>query len=159
MKLIRFLGIAVCSIASIGCTPLSTYYKEGTTVSRLDRDLTNCQVVAAQRVPANTQIGMTPIYTTPITTSCYGYSCTTYGGDVYGGDLYSYDANAGLRNKVTAQCMSSQGYEYVEIPACTSQQLKDKVVKTVQKLPKLTGNVCAVTRDDGTRGIVDLASL
>ena len=150
---------AVAPVALTGCLALETYYKEGATVTRLDRDLTNCQVIAAQQVPANTQIGMTPVYTTPISTSCYGYTCTTTGGNVYGGDLYSYDANSGLRNKVTAQCMSSQGYEYVEIQPCTSQQLKGKNVRTVKTLPKLTESVCAITRQDGSRGIVDLAKL
>ncbi len=146
-------------LALAACAPLGTYYKEGVTQSRLNKDLTNCEVSAAQQVPPNKQIRSTPIYVTPVTTTCEAGKCTSIGGYVRGGHVYSVDTNKALRGRVKAQCMSSKGYQYVDLPRCTSEQLQGRNVKVVTRLPRLTNTVCATSLPGGGSGIVDLSKL
>lgn len=151
------LTLPICTL--IGCTNLGTYYKEGVTFAALNNTLTNCEVKAAKEVPVKTLIRRTPIYFTPTRTVCEGDVCRTYGGELRGGDIYTVDANEGLRDRFKAQCMRNQGYDYVEIPRCTSEQLEGRVIAPVHRLPRLNSSLCATRMSNGTRGIVDLSAL
>lgn len=125
----------VCSIVLSGCeVPPSEYiFKPNATVAQKDKDDFNCDLRAAQAVPSNMQVGITPTYTTPLTTSCYGGSnsvnCTTTGGQVYGGDVYSYDANSSLRSEYWAQCMIDKGYSGVDLPTCSPKQMPENAAQ------------------------------
>ena len=98
------------------------FYKGGMSFERIAGDNTDCQVEAAQRVPAQMQVTQTPTYTTPVSTMCNQIGTQTFcnqtGGQTYGGEIQSHDANAGLRQQVHLQCMAKKGYRYVNIPAC-----------------------------------------
>ena len=131
----------VCALALAvlcGCDagPQTQVWKTGVTPAQRQADVTACDVVAANQVPAAMAVAQTPTYTTPAYTSCYGsgfgygygYSsqanCTTTGGQVYGGQTYSYDANAGLRERVSAQCLAQKGYAGITFASCTADDLK-----------------------------------
>ncbi len=125
-------------LAACEMTPqyLSDYYRAGVSPGKIQADKTSCQITALREVPRAMATGQTPTYTTPTYTSptytnCYGggysASCTTTGGNVsggqtYGGQVYSYDANQELRQKVEAQCMAQNGYQYISLPLCTPEQ-------------------------------------
>ncbi len=133
------------------CVPYRGFYKDGAAVAQLNADLTECQVQGVNRVPANTQIRSTPVTVTPVRRICNsaGTACRIVGGDVLGGETYSYDANAGLRNRVITQCMAARGYRAVEIPMCP-QSARDTVLARAPKtLPPLGPNTCAVRGADG----------
>lgn len=160
MKLIPMFLKTLPLLALTACGPLGTYYKVGVTQARLNTDITNCEVTAVQKVPPNKQIRRTPVYFTPASTTCdKNGKCTTVGGYFRGGDVYTVDVNEKLRGRVKAQCMSQKGYQHVEIPRCTSDQLRGKAVAPVQRLPRLSGAVCATKMRNGTLGIVDLTQL
>lgn len=97
-------------------------YKTGATFQSLNRDMTNCQVEAAQRVPQQQVLHTTPSFTTNTQTYCNRIGtqtfCNTTGGNTIGGQVYSTDANAGLRGRVYHQCMANNGYRYVNLPPC-----------------------------------------
>jgi len=143
----------------VGCVNLNTYCKEGVTFRTLNNDLTNCEVSAVQKVPVKKLIRRTPMYFTPTRTVCEGDVCRTYGGELRGGEIYTVDANEDLRKRVKAQCMSNKGYDFVEIPRCTSDQLEGRLVAPVERLPRLSGSLCATRLSNGTRGIIDLSAL
>jgi hypothetical protein len=103
--------------------PLRAFpYKAGVGWAEIDRDKTNCEIEAAQRVPQNIVVQSSPTYTTPTQTYCNQIGtqtfCNTTGGQTYGGQTTSSDANAGLRVRAYGQCMAQRGYRFVDIPAC-----------------------------------------
>ncbi len=103
--------------------PLRNFaYKAGTTLAVQQRDVTNCQVSAAQRVPVNNVTTTTPVSVAPTQTYCNQIGtqtmCNTYGGQTYGGTSTTTDTNNALRTRVFYQCMADQGYRYVNIPVC-----------------------------------------
>src|ERR1700722_6970669 len=105
------------------------WYKVNSVPNSGQSELTDCQVYAAQTVPANTQVGQNPTYVTPTNTNCYAIgtsvTCSQTGGNVYGGDVYSYDANAPLRQSVITNCMNKKGYFYISLPECKTDDIKN----------------------------------
>ena len=71
------------------------------TAARLQNDMTDCQMEAAQWVPQHILTSTTPIRSSPAETQCVTkgntVTCTTTGGEIYGRETHSYDANEGLR--------------------------------------------------------------
>jgi hypothetical protein len=115
-------------------------------------ELTDCQVYAAQTVPANTQVGQNPTYVTPTNTNCYAIgtsvTCSQTGGNVYGGDVYSYDANAPLRQSVITNCMNKKGYFYISLPECKTDDIKNGL-PNYSVLPALAANACVAKSPSG----------
>lgn len=136
------------------CAPVSTYYKPGVEVARLETDTTNCQVTAAQEVPPNTQIRSTPSAFYPGVAYCGGGGC--FYGDPFWADsyVYSVDTNAPLRQKVTDQCMNAKGYAPVRIPLCPIE-VKAPAGRQ-DRMPVLTPNSCAVRDQNGGYKIVNI---
>jgi hypothetical protein len=136
-----------------GCVTDTVWYKEGANPAAVNSAATDCAVEAANRVPQNTQVGVTPTYSTPVQTYCnntgYGtVSCTSYGGDVYGGNVYSYDANQGLRNQVMEQCMARRGYALLSLPVCSPDQAA-KAKLSASRLPAISETSCLVQTGSG----------
>lgn len=155
----RHIWIAAALAAALtGCaTPQTAYdrykageplrnipYKTGATEASLGRDLTNCRVVAAQRVPQQQVVQSTPGFTTPSQTICNRVGtqtiCNTTGGQTFGGGVTTSDANAGLRQQVFGQCMIDRGYRYVSLPPCP----QGAQMQTAQGLPPLSTRTCYV---------------
>lgn len=97
-------------------------YKVGGTTASYNRDVTNCEVAAAQKVPAKMITRTTPVYTTPVQTYCNQVGsqviCNSVGGQTYGGDVITTDANANLRKRVYSQCMTDKGWAWITVPVC-----------------------------------------
>lgn len=134
--------------------PLQNFpYKTGGTQAQTQRDTTNCQVLAANRVPQHHVIRQSPSFTTPVQTTCNRIGtqtfCNSTGGDTFGGQTYSEDANAGLRQRVFAQCMADQGYRYVNIPVCPAGVTLD----SADRLLPLSRTTCYRMTADG-RGAI-----
>jgi hypothetical protein len=161
----RFCALAAVGVVILGACvpsteslvkqgkPIQKIYpaKSGVTAARMQNDLLNCKIEAAQRVPQNIQVETTPIYTTPVQTQCYnsGYgmvNCTQTGGQTYGGDTYSYDANDKLRSAAEAQCISRSGYRSATIPACPTTA---KVKAPKAEFYKLSATTCYIGDKDG----------
>lgn len=149
----KLLPLAALALLS-GCGPLGLYYHEGVAVSRMNSDLTDCQVSALQKVPVSQQIRYTPVQMVPVRIcDSHGKNCVvTY--EMEGGEPYTVDVNKSLRKKVEAQCMTAKGYEWVELPLCPSS-VAGAAPKTVTKvLPPLTPKSCAIQRGGGRWQIV-----
>lgn len=129
----RLVCVSFALVALTACEmpPRTGFWKSGATLAQLESDSTDCEVFATRQVPVSTQVGTTPTYTTPVNTSCYNYGysvqCTTTGGQVYGGTAYTYDANAGLRERVGIQCMASRGYQVVTYEFCSDAEVANGV--------------------------------
>ncbi|MEP3639570.1 MAG: hypothetical protein ABJ091_11860 [Lentilitoribacter sp.] len=148
---------ALLLFASLGaCLPLSTYYKEGASVARLERDETACDVRALKDAPVANQTRVEPPRYVPRRTRCNASGqCTSYGGYFQNGATYTVDTNKRLRLRVKHLCMQDQGYRSVEIPACSPAIAKAAPSGATQILPNLTGNSCAIKRQDGSVLIVE----
>ncbi len=140
------------------CAPYSGYYRDGQSVARLNADQTGCEVLAVNSVPPDKRVRTTPLRVVPGETVCNSEQvCVTSAPQVFGGEIYTVDANAGLRNRVAAQCMIDKGYRKVSVPACTPAVAKEAVARAPQVLPPLTGNVCAARSPD--QGYVFVATV
>jgi hypothetical protein len=139
--------------------PLRAFaYKAGVGWNQIDRDKTDCEIEAAQRVPQNIVVRSSPTYTTPTQTSCNQIGtqtfCNTTGGQIYGGQTTSSDANAGLRMRAYGQCMAQRGYRFVDIPACPpGTDLSSQHNETV--LRPLSQRTCYQVYESGAYAVGD----
>lgn len=138
----------------IGCLPVSTYYAEGVSVAKRDRDDLECDVAALRDAPvANQTRQSAPIYVPSRSCDRRG-RCYRRGGYWVPGDIYTVDVNAGLRNRIKAQCMADRGYRPVEIPACPLAVANAAPAGATTVLPRLGPQSCAIRNDDGSLLIV-----
>ncbi|TMV08646.1 hypothetical protein FGK63_05860 [Ruegeria sediminis] len=137
------------------CGPLSLYYQEGASVSRMQAETTDCQVKALRDAPVANQVRQTaPIYYPGRTICNNAGQCYTTPGWWDPGRIYSVDVNQSLRNQVEAQCMAAKGFRPVSLPPC-KQNVKSRVpAQRTTKLPPLSGGSCYVRFDDGTFQII-----
>ena len=91
------------------------------TVAERKANLLECEIKAANLVPANVVVSSTPGYQAPVT--CTAGSCS--GGWGYGGTVTSSDTNEALRFEVYNQCTAEKGYQYnsVRINECRPEQV------------------------------------
>lgn len=153
MKTVLRLLIPILVLSS--CGPLSLYYREGESVSRMQTETTKCQVQALKDVPVANQVRQSPPTYWPGRTYCDGRGrCYRNPGWWEPGRVYTVDVNKGLRNTVEAQCMAAKGYRPVSLPPC-KQGVKSRVpaVRTTQ-LPPLSTESCFVKFDDGSFQII-----
>ncbi|WP_298835960.1 hypothetical protein [uncultured Roseobacter sp.] len=155
----RFLRY-FCSGALFGllvaCAPVTMYYDAGAEVSRLETDLLNCQVSAAQNVPVSNQVRRDPPQYYPARRVCRrDGSCYTTGGFFDPGNVYTVDVNAGLRARVTNQCMEERGYRQVSIPRCSGDISRNAIPAVTRVLPELTPKSCIISNKDKTWQILN----
>ncbi|GAB4534102.1 MAG: hypothetical protein Tsb0024_03720 [Ruegeria sp.] len=142
-------------LAVAACGPLSMYYREGASVTRMQADTTECQVSALKEVPVANQVRQSPPVYWPGQTYCDGRGrCYRSPGWWEPGRVYTVDANKGLRDTVEAQCMARKGYRPVSLPPCKQSQKRGVAPQRTTTLPQLTGSACYVKFDDGSFQII-----
>lgn len=153
MKTLLPLLFGILTLSS--CGPLSLYYREGESVSRMQTETTACQVQALKDAPVANQVRQSPPVYWPGRTYCDGRGrCYRNPGWWEPGRIYTVDVNQGLRNKVEAQCMAAKGYRPISLPPC-KQAVKSRVTPTrTTTLPPLSTESCFVKFDDGSFQIV-----
>ncbi|WP_300029998.1 hypothetical protein [uncultured Roseobacter sp.] len=158
MNRLRLWTTLPCTLPLLltACAPVEMYYNAGTEVSRLDADLLGCQVAAAQDVPVSNQTRREPPQFYPGRRICRSDgSCYTTGGWYEPGDVYTVDVNAGLRGRVTEQCMADRGYAQVSIPRCTGEKARNAIPAVTLVLPELTPQSCIIRNQDKTWQIMN----
>ncbi|CUH62908.1 hypothetical protein TG4357_00369 [Thalassovita gelatinovora] len=150
----RIVFFSLVAVMMAGCAPLGLYYQEGAAVSRMNSDVTDCQVSALNKVPVVQELRHTPVRVVPIQQcDAKGKNCIR-DYEIVGGDPYSVDVNKDLRKKVEAQCMAGKGYQWVELPACSSSVASAAPKQATRVLPALSDKSCAINRGDGHWQIV-----
>lgn len=153
MKTLRPLLISLMALSA--CGPLSLYYQEGESVSRMQTETTQCQVQALKDAPVANQVRQGPPTYWPGRTYCDGRgSCYRSPGWWEPGQIYTVDVNKNLRNKVEAQCMAQKGYRPVSLPPCKRAVKSGVPVQRTTTLPPLTTQSCFVKFDDGSFQII-----
>jgi hypothetical protein len=147
--LIPMVVLSACS------GPLSLYYREGESVTRMQSATTQCQVAALEDVPVANQVRQNPPTYWPGRTYCDGRGrCYRSPGWWQPGNVYTVDVNQGLRNQVEAQCMAKKGFRPVSLPPC-KQNIKSSVPAVpTTKLPPLSTQSCYVKFDNGSFQII-----
>ena len=145
------LGLAALGLAA--CGPLGMYHKPGEQVSTMNRVLTNCEVEALGKVAVDRRVERDPVRIVPRRVCDRHGNCRVF-YDRFGGQVRTYDANAGLRQRVLNQCMTDAGYRYVELPACSAGVKRAAPVAATTVLPQLAPNSCAIRNDDSSWQIV-----
>lgn len=141
-------------LVSIGCLPVSTYYAEGVSVAKRDRDDLDCDVVALRDAPVANQTRQSSPRYVPRRSCDKRGRCYDRGGYWLPGDYYTVDVNASLRKRVKAQCMADRGYRPVEIPTCPVSIANSAPPGKTTVLPRLGPQSCAIRNDDGSLLIV-----
>ena len=148
-----FLPIVALLLSA--CAPLSTYYREGVEVSRLNADQTTCEIDALQSVPPSNQIRREPPYYIPAERRCNGRGhCRAYGGYWIPGEIYTVDVNRGLRDRAARMCMAEKGYTRITLPDCAPAVASSVQSAVTTKLPPLHPQSCAIRRGKGRWQIV-----
>ena len=132
-----------------GCLPVNTYYAEGVSFARLERDNTQCDVAALRDAPvANQTRQYPPRFIRRQVCNNQGH-CQYSGGYWVPGEFYTVDVNADLRKRVKGLCMGDRGYRPVELPACPQGIAKVAPPGPSPILPRLNANSCAIRTDGG----------
>ncbi|WP_051312117.1 hypothetical protein [Pseudodonghicola xiamenensis] len=149
--------LSICAAALIaGCAPMSLYYRPGVSVARMQQETTRCDVEALKQAPVATQIRQMPPTYVPGPRVCDNKgNCWNRPGYWMNGEVYSYDANAGLRDRVKQLCMAEKGYSPVKLPVCPPEVKSATPPGVTRVLPELTGNSCVIRNKDGTWQIVN----
>lgn len=153
MRPLRRLTLTFSVLALAACTPLGIYHKPGATVAAMQDTLTNCEVEGLQRVPVDRRVERDPIRTVPRKVCDSAGNCTVV-YDRVGGEIRTWDANAPLRQRVLNQCMTAQGYTFVELPPCSQGVKQAAPTAATTILPRLAPNSCSIRNGDGTWQIV-----
>lgn len=146
-------GLGLAALVLAACGPLGLYHKAGTPVATMNSTLTDCEVEALAKVPTDQRIERDPIRIVPRRICDSAGNCTVV-YDRVGGEVRTYDANAGLRQRVLNQCMTNKGYTYVTLPACPQAIRNAAPAGATTVLPRLAPNSCAIRNGDGTWQIV-----
>ncbi|WP_424833506.1 hypothetical protein [Ruegeria sp.] len=137
------------------CGPLSLYYREGESVSKLQTETTECQVKALKDAPVASQIRQSPPVYWPGRTYCDGKgNCYRSAGWWEPGRIYTVDVNQGLRNTVEAQCMAAKGFRPVSLPPCRNAVKSQVAPARTTVLPPLNPSSCFVKFEDGSFQII-----
>lgn len=145
--------LAGAALLLAACGPLGLYHKAGVPVATMNDTLTSCEVEALNRVPVDRRIERDPVRIVPRRVCDSQGNCTVF-YDRVGGEVRTWDANAGLRSRVVTQCMTRQGFSYVELPACSQGVARAAPAGATTILPRLAPNSCAIRNGDGTFQIV-----
>lgn len=145
----------LAALALTSCMPLDTYYKAGATLTRTERDQTDCDVRALRDAPVATQLRRTaPLFIPPERFCDAAGNCTTRGGYWEPGMVVSVDVNADLRARVQRQCMADRGYRPVRLPSCRADTARATPPGRTTVFPELTKDACVIRNSDGSWQIV-----
>ena len=151
--------VVTTMLSGCGGNSIMLPYKHNVTKAVANKELLECQVKAANAVPSNISIYMTPKITTPVqceTDPFFGnVRCT--GGQTTGGNTVSRDLNANLRDRYVEQCLTDNGYSILSYPRC-SYEVHRAAIKDRQagigglKRPLVAPdeNICAFTHQGKT---------
>ena len=151
------MSIALFLLCLPGCLPVSTYYAEGVSAARLDRDTTQCDVLALSQAPVANQTRQSPPRYVPRRVCDAQGNCHDRGGYWVPGEVYSVDVNKELRSRVKALCMADRGYRSVELPACPKRVADAAPPGRSAVLPRLNANSCAIRTQGGLRIVTQAA--
>lgn len=148
-----FRGLAAASLLLAGaCGPLTTYYKPGAQVSRLESDTLACETSALKDAPVANEIRQRPDIFYPGHRYCAGGQCYYRPGYWADGGIYTVDTNRQLRQRLAKACMAAKGYQQVELKRCTGQSTPAPAAAG-SLLGPLDETSCAVRNRDGTVSI------
>lgn len=144
------------SLVVSGCLPLQTYYRDGASLSLLERDQTACEVRALKEAPVATTVIREPPRFIPARKVCpTPTTCYVKPGYFVPGDVYTVDQNLNLRRKVEQLCMADLGYRRESIPQCPPAVVEAAPKAATTRLPTLTEKSCVIRNKDGTIQIVN----
>ena len=135
-------------LALSGCSEFSVFYKPTQEVSRMQRDVTDCEVLALRDAPVATQIRQSgPVFVGLGYGNGYGYWANT--------NTYSIDVNEDLRNRVMGYCMADRGYQLVTIPRCSDQVALQATRQSTTRFPEITTHTCVIRYESGEFQLVN----
>lgn len=156
-KRLTLIYIGLLGLAS--CGPLPVYYRVGANVAQLQTDTLSCEVKALKEAPVANEIRHRPPVFYPGGQYCSGGNCWSRPGYWVDGGTYTVDVNLGLRNRLEQSCMANRGYQLIDLPRCSQQQIAAYLSQpgsqtTRGKQPKLSETSCALRLKDGTTRIL-----
>ena len=137
------------------CAPLTVYYKQGASVSAMERTLNECKITALRKVPPRILTRYIPPTTAPYTHCDANGHCYTFQRIITPGRYERYDANESLRFKTERLCMAGAGFEKVSIRECDAAQVAAaRPLSATRTFPPLTEASCAIRLKSGRWKIV-----
>ncbi len=150
----RCVLAVLCAGLVAGCVPLSLFYKEGTSVQRLNTDLSECKLQGLKALPVDQDTRFIPGTQTPKTLCDANGHCHTVWVQITPDKIETYDANENAREDYVEACMGKSGYQPVRLPACNDAVVKVTRLSATKVLPPLSSNSCAIRLKTGQYQIV-----
>lgn len=145
---------AMCALLA-ACAPLTVYYKQGASVSAMERTLNECKITALRKVPPRILTRYIPPTTAPYTRCDANGTCHTFQRVITPGRYERYDANESLRYKTEQLCMAGAGFEKVSVKECEPAQVEAAgPLSATRTFPPLTQASCAIRLKSGRWKIV-----
>lgn len=144
----------LCLVALAACAPPALYYKPGAAPAQIETNLTSCQVSALNQVPRDIRTRYIPAQYAPYRYCNSHGRCYTRHRLISPARTESYDANEGLRARVTEQCMAQAGYRPVSLPKCDPDKVRASQVAADAPQPRLEGTSCTFRLPTGEWRIV-----
>lgn len=122
----------------VGCqTALPpSLYKPGTTFAQRQFAFDQCKIASFRDIPQNLATDVNPGYSSPGTLQCNTYgsytSCQRVGAINIPASASTYDVNASIRERYISQCMASQGYQFIQVPVCRTQEERRRAANEPQ---------------------------
>ncbi|MBJ6371563.1 hypothetical protein [Sedimentitalea arenosa] len=154
MRILRLAPLALVALTACD-TGLSTYYRPGVSVSRMQTETTRCEVAALKDAPVANQVRQRPPIFYPGTQYCNSAGCYYRPGYWVDGGFYTEDVNRGLRARVLDLCMAEKGFQPVSLPACSAAVTAAAPMQATRTLPQLTSASCVIRYDDGSWQVVN----
>ena len=141
----HILGIIAPLVLLTACTPVTTFYKPGASLSLLAKDQTRCDVAALDKVPTALSKVQDPPTFIPSERVCDADgNCRVFPPEIIPGRIRTVDLNAELRGRVSNQCMESKGYTNVSLPLCPTGVTASGPTRV---LPDLTPESCVILKN------------
>lgn len=176
------MRLMIFSIGMLGlaaCGPLPVYYRADTAFGQQQTDELACAVKALKEAPVANEIRQRPPVYYPGGQYCSGGNCWTRPGYWVDGGIYTVDVNEGLRSRLEQSCMAQKGYQRLELPRCSKEEIatystpagpaasgtglsgsvrsgtgQSSVQKSGRNSPVLTQQSCVVRLKDGSTRIL-----
>ncbi|MCD9146861.1 hypothetical protein [Pseudophaeobacter flagellatus] len=147
----RVTAFTLLLLGLTACGPLPVYYNAGHNQAQTQDATLSCQVQSLKQAPVANQLRQRPPVYYPGSRHCANGSCWARPGYWVDGGSYTVDVNQGLRQQLEQRCMATSGYQKIELPRCSQQQIASLQAQPNGTRPGhgLTPESCALRQKDG----------
>ena len=146
MKAARIL-ILLPALVLLGACAQQIYYREGASVTQIQRDRDACELQAMREAPVLSRTRVLPGRWIPGRKVCDSSgNCTVTPGYQTFPEFETYDANTERRALLARTCLAERGIDRISLPLCDGAVKAAVPVGVTRVLPPLGERSCVIPR-------------